>query len=191
MERANDRVLNGYSEKHHIVPKCMGGDNKPRNIAILTPEEHYLAHQLLVKIYPKNGKLAYAAQAMTMGNNGLRGTCKVYGWLRRKISIRMSEDKMGDKNPNFGKPAWNKGKKMESPAWNKGKKSKTPAWNKGVSMSNEQRQSISDTSKGKIVSFETKRKISEANKGKIVSSETKRKMSEAAKLRQYKINNKL
>lgn len=115
MERANDRVIEGYTEKHHIVPKCMGGDNKPRNIVKLTPEEHYVAHQLLVKIYPKNSKLIYACRSMVMTNNGLRVKMKAYGWLRRKFSEKMSIAKMGANNPNYGKVPWNKGNRLTKP----------------------------------------------------------------------------
>ena len=86
MERSFTRTVDGYTEKHHVVPVCMGGDNKERNLAILTPEEHYLAHQLLVKIYPKNHKLVYACQAMTMSNSGVVKNNKMFGWLRRKHS---------------------------------------------------------------------------------------------------------
>ena len=64
MERSFERELDCYVEKHHVIPKCMGGDNKSRNIAILTPEEHYVAHLLLVKIYPTNYQLVYAANMM-------------------------------------------------------------------------------------------------------------------------------
>jgi len=27
ISKAKDRVFEGYVEKHHIIPKCMGGDN--------------------------------------------------------------------------------------------------------------------------------------------------------------------
>ena len=87
MERSFGRELEGYTEKHHIVPKCMGGDNKLRNIAILTPEEHYIAHQLLVKIYPENKKLIYALNMMSDRNPLIRRVkSKRYGWIRRKVS---------------------------------------------------------------------------------------------------------
>ena len=63
MSRAKNRsILQGYTEKHHIVPVCIGGDNDKENIVKLTPEEHYLAHQLegytraLAPVY-ENGKL--------------------------------------------------------------------------------------------------------------------------------------
>jgi hypothetical protein len=50
MERAKDRVLEVYSENHHIIPKCLGGSDDKSNMARLTAEEHYVAHQLLTRI---------------------------------------------------------------------------------------------------------------------------------------------
>jgi hypothetical protein len=91
IERAADRVIEGYTEKHHVVPKCMGGDDKPHNLVALTPEEHFLAHQLLVKIYPKNNKLVYAANMMGATRKGN----KVYGWLRRKHALAVSKTHKG------------------------------------------------------------------------------------------------
>lgn len=44
----------GYSEKHHIVPKCLGGSDDKFNLVVLTAREHFLAHYLLTKIYPDN-----------------------------------------------------------------------------------------------------------------------------------------
>ena len=39
------------SEKHHIIPRCMGGNDLKNNLVSLTIEEHFLAHKLLAKIY--------------------------------------------------------------------------------------------------------------------------------------------
>ncbi len=36
-----------YYEKHHIIPRSLGGSNKNNNLILLTPEEHYLCHSLL------------------------------------------------------------------------------------------------------------------------------------------------
>jgi len=41
----------GYTEKHHIFPKSIFGDNK--RVVVLTAREHYIAHALLEKIYIK------------------------------------------------------------------------------------------------------------------------------------------
>lgn len=87
--KAKNRNLTGYVERHHIVPKCLGGTDADENIVILTAEEHYLAHLLLMKIYPNNGKLAYAVVVMTFKVNTDRGNNKLYGWVRKRHSELM------------------------------------------------------------------------------------------------------
>ena len=42
IERAKNRTLKGYKERHHIVPRCMGGTDEPENLVELTPEEHFV-----------------------------------------------------------------------------------------------------------------------------------------------------
>jgi hypothetical protein len=101
--RAASRVTEGYVEKHHIVPRCLGGTNAKENIANLYPEEHYLAHLLLVKIYPSNHKLIRAAHMMTVNSNTTRRSNKSFGWLRRQNAIAMSEQ-MKAYQLEFGHP---------------------------------------------------------------------------------------
>ncbi len=102
IQRAKTRSLIGYSETHHIIPRCMGGKDDKHNLVELTPEEHYLAHQLLVKIYPKNFKLAFAANAMCVNNEFSGRSCnKLFGWLRRKLSH--SNKQMYQDNHNLRK----------------------------------------------------------------------------------------
>jgi hypothetical protein len=64
----------------------MGGNNAPDNIVELTPEEHYTAHLLLIKIYPFCSKLIYAANMMCLNLQGQRSSNKRYGWLKKKFS---------------------------------------------------------------------------------------------------------
>ena len=92
MNRATDRILEGYTELHHIVPKCMGGDNSSSNLVSLSAEEHYIAHLLLTKIYPKNKSLWYAANMMANRNN------KQYAWIKKRHAKIVSEDKTGFKH---------------------------------------------------------------------------------------------
>ena len=75
-----------YYETHHIIPKCIGGSNDKHNLCRLTPEEHFLAHQLLIKIYPDNYKLVLAVSLMCMHNTKRRINNKRYGWVKRKLS---------------------------------------------------------------------------------------------------------
>lgn len=51
-----------YFEKHHILPRSLGGDNSKDNTVLLTAREHFLAHWLLWKIEEgeAKNKMAYA-----------------------------------------------------------------------------------------------------------------------------------
>lgn len=46
-------------EKHHIVPKCIGGSDEESNIVSLTLREHFLCHLLLTKIYNDKSTVVY------------------------------------------------------------------------------------------------------------------------------------
>lgn len=82
IERARNRLLKGYRERHHVLPRCMGGGDEPSNLVNLTAEEHYVAHQLLVKMYPDVRGLATAAVRMARQCS----SNKAYGWLRKRHS---------------------------------------------------------------------------------------------------------
>ncbi len=99
MERARIRgtSLMGYVEKHHVLPSCLGGGDEVENIVRLTAEEHYVAHQLLVKMYPGNAKLLWAIISMSGGNQHQNRSCKIYGWLRRRLSAERSISSKGRK----------------------------------------------------------------------------------------------
>jgi hypothetical protein len=96
VNRAKTRNFIGYTENHHVIPRCMGGTDHSENLVALTPEEHYVAHQLLIKIYPDNVSLIRAAQMMTVG----RTNNKLYGWLRRKWIESL--DWSGENNSQYG-----------------------------------------------------------------------------------------
>lgn len=99
IERARNRDLEGYYETHHIIPRCLGGDNSKKNLVKLTPEEHYVAHQLLVKMHPENFSLVKAAQMMIPS----RPSNKLYGWIRRRFSEAQRMAQLGEKNSQYGK----------------------------------------------------------------------------------------
>jgi len=104
INRARNRVLDSHTESHHIVPKCMNGIDDESNLVDLTPEEHYTAHQLLVKIYPGSRELIHAAVMMTVeGKNHNRSKNKLYGWLRRKHSKSISIRQSGTGNSQSGR----------------------------------------------------------------------------------------
>lgn len=91
VNRAKDRSIEGYVERHHVVPRCMGGGDSPDNLISLTPEEHYTAHLLLMKIFPENAALARAAVMMCADSPTTPRQNKVYGWVRRRYAEHCSE----------------------------------------------------------------------------------------------------
>lgn len=58
------KILEGYYEKHHILPKCLGGSDSEDNLVLLTYREHIIAHKLLAEIYSNNYKLLFAVTRM-------------------------------------------------------------------------------------------------------------------------------
>ena len=84
IERAKFREINCYVERHHIIPKCIGGTNHRKNIVKLTAEEHYVAHQLLHKMHPDNVKLLLAVKMMSVSGGTVIRNNKMFGWIRKK-----------------------------------------------------------------------------------------------------------
>lgn len=207
VSRAIERV--GYVEKHHILPRCLDGLDNAENLVNLYPEEHYLAHLLLCKIYPGNQKLLYAAMNMTTGsmiNNGKRNN-KAYGWLRRQYIESMS----GDNNPARRDPNLQKEAAKKRVGQRRTEETKIRMSNaqKGRTFSNETKIKMAEAAKnrppiseetriklknrtpnkgmlGKTMSAETKAKMSASQQGRTDSDETKLKKSLAAKVREAK-----
>ena len=47
--RACQDTKKNYTEKHHIIPTSLDGDNNPENIIKLSAREHFIAHYILAK----------------------------------------------------------------------------------------------------------------------------------------------
>ena len=90
-----ENISNGYMEKHHIVPKCMGGIDTLENIILLPARVHFICHYLLHKSYPDNGPLALAFAMMAVKNQ----------YQDRKITSRFYENAKIIRSKNLkGKP---------------------------------------------------------------------------------------
>lgn len=136
-----NRIINEYTEKHHIIPKSMGG-KEGDNLVALTPKEHFIAHLLLTKMTEGTYKhrMNYAFNMMLTENRVIeryKPTSRFYAMARKLVGEAAS-------NINKGKTAWNKGiprpqyvKDAVSNA-NKGRK----AWNKGVPRTEEDKEKM-------------------------------------------------
>ena len=93
-----DRSLECYTEKHHIVPKSMGGLDTKENLVVLTAREHYIAHLLLTKCVEKKyrGKIlnAYIMMAQVKDKNQER-FYKINSRIFEARKIESNKLKMG------------------------------------------------------------------------------------------------
>lgn len=89
--REKESALSGYSEKHHIVPRSLGGNNKNENIITLEIEDHIHAHILLAKIH--GGKM-WAAVMFIFGNQKLQRRIPTRKEIKVSTFARMMNAKM-------------------------------------------------------------------------------------------------
>lgn len=153
-----------YHERHHILPKCLGGTNNKENLIDLYAKEHFIAHKLLAQEHPNEIKLiqAYNIMAFAHNQNQLERyelTPEEYEETRKIISQTMKEKyKDPTQHPCYGTHISEERKKLISKA-NKGNK----------------------YCLGRVLSQETKNKIGNANRNP--SEETRAKMSKSQKAR--------
>ena len=98
IKQAKTRKLDGYKEKHHIIPKCIGGLDTKENLVELTAREHFICHRLLCEIYPDNLKLKYALVLMNIGKQKHKDadyqiSSRVYSILKEEHSLLMKGNK--------------------------------------------------------------------------------------------------
>lgn len=91
------RMLNnalGYTEKHHIIPKSLGGSNTKDNLVRLTAREHFICHKLLVRMVSKSHtyKMAFAAwqQGRSLKYKGVQISSRMYESLKKELSKSMT-----------------------------------------------------------------------------------------------------
>lgn len=85
MQRALDRDKpNCYTERHHIIPVSLGGDDNLDNYALLTLREHKLAHILLARIWPNQW---HSVECFFTDDNPNRAHLKMPKWIRRNIHM--------------------------------------------------------------------------------------------------------
>lgn len=81
INRAQNRDISGYVEKHHIIPKSFGGSNKKENLVRLTAREHYICHLLLTKMVSGKYK-AKMIFALSLIKSKVKHNSKLYESLK-------------------------------------------------------------------------------------------------------------
>ena len=80
--------VDGYKERHHIIPKSLGGSNDSSNLVDLTAREHFVAHFLLAKIYGGN---QWSSIKRMRGNDDFYINSRLYKVARREIAKETSK----------------------------------------------------------------------------------------------------
>lgn len=95
-----------YHEAHHIVPKCVGGNDDGDNLIDLFAREHFEAHRLLALENPENEKLIYAWHMMAYVKDSNQERIEIsaeeYEECRIAFSKMRSEKVRGKNNPMYG-----------------------------------------------------------------------------------------
>lgn len=200
-----------YTENHHILPKCLGGDDSEENLVKLTLREHYIAHLLLSKMYEGEAKrkMYYGLWRMLLDVK-VRNS-RVFELYRKKYietslntQVISEETRRKISENTTGIPKTKTDKLLND--WKRRKTVYSGAGNPryGAILSDETKQKIRLAHKNKKLSEEHKRKISESGKGlkrpegtnvgknnpmfgKKHSEETIRKISESGKKRYQKM----
>lgn len=99
IERALTRIPLKNYEKHHIIPKSLGGGNLNDNLVKLTPREHFICHILLTKFTfgDSRRKMIYASNRMHYGKNRYVHTGRLYEKIRLEAIINLSLLNTGQK----------------------------------------------------------------------------------------------
>ena len=178
IEKAKDRVLDGYKENHHIVPRSLGGTDSPDNLVLLTAREHFICHWLLTKIYTGDAKskMIYALNGMKRHNRFNERyesaiTARVYDRMKAEFAKVHSQTMKGRPSNNKGRSVTEE-QRLKNSLANKGKKRSADAIARTVAKQLGSRRSQ-----------ETKDKISAALKGR-----TKSPMSDSLRMQ---ISNKM
>lgn len=101
--RSQDIIPGELYEKHHIIPRSLGGSNLPTNLIKLTLRQHALCHWLLCKmtVGKDRSKMVYAFNRFRTSER-LKST-RMYE-IARKYFIETNKSQfLGENNPMYGR----------------------------------------------------------------------------------------
>lgn len=107
LNKKQAKIQYGYVEKHHIIPKCLGGTNEVDNIVYLSARHHFVCHKLLVKITQGQSRYKMLEAVSIFSNNKNRNlpfTSKDIELIRKSNSLAASIRNIGNDFHKYRKP---------------------------------------------------------------------------------------
>ena len=161
IQKAKNRILVGYKETHHIIPRCMNGTDEKDNLVDLTAREHFICHLLLTRIYPEHKGLRLAIWNMCNAKRSYQGRYKPNSRLYEMIRTEYRELIKGGNHPSYGrKNSYEVRQKMSESA--KERFRNKPGTFKGKTHTEETRKKLSNNMKGKTQSNHQKSRVKES-----------------------------
>jgi len=108
IQNATINQRNKPYETHHILPRCMGGNNDLSNLIRLTPREHLICHILLTKMVPTGTTESYKLHKAIMSMNRQSESqsrilnTKLIANAKIRYLQQHSKNMSGKGNPMFG-----------------------------------------------------------------------------------------
>ena len=101
IERARENIPEVY-EEHHIIPRCLGGDDNTENLVRLSYRQHYVAHVLLTKMHDSK-KLINALWQMSFMNKKKHFNSRMYDYAKTLYVESISGENHWAKSAEFRK----------------------------------------------------------------------------------------
>lgn len=155
--RARNRVIDGYFEKHHVVPRSLGGTDDESNLVKLTAREHVIAHMLLPRFVDEPKKMWYALWCM-VNTNGIRVNSRLYEQARVEGHQQLVASAEWLKSVNKAAT-----KRKHNPTWRKNKalanqkQAQDPEW-KHINKEKNQKQAQDPAYRAKLKAAWVRRK---------------------------------
>ena len=170
IEAARTRVvIDGYTEKHHIIPRSIGGNDSKSNLVVLTAREHFVCHWLLSKMTSGSAQrsMGYALKMMTAINKNLIGkrylpASKIYENIRKQINLLSKGRPCSEET----REKIRQGNLKRAPASTETRSKLSAAAKRRKGFTPEGRAKVVESNKSRVWTEEMKQKLRDYNLGK-------------------------
>ena len=178
IESAKSNPYNGYTERHHTIPRSLGGVDSDENLVRLSGRQHFICHWLLTKMTEGqdwykmiNAMAIMKAESTYQERYNTKITSRAFAYIREEYAKYISD--------------MNTGTKLTEEQCEKVRQSKLGK--KREEFSEEWKENLSKNHKSKNLDYdcslreETKKKIGDKNRGRKQTEEEKKQRGDSVR----------